>query len=150
MKLKIPPVVQFLIAAIALWLIDWQFPQFAVSFVGQRALSGALGLLGLSLGVIAIAGFRRAKTTVHPMDPSQASTLVITGLYKITRNPMYLGLLLILSAISIRLGNPLNVGVLIFFIWFMTEFQIKAEEESLREKFGEDYSAYCKKVRRWI
>jgi len=150
MKLKIPPVVQFLSAAIAMWLIDWRFPQFAVPFAGQYMVSSALFLSGAAIGLIAIAEFVRAKTTVNPTDPAKASKLVITGLYKFTRNPMYLGMLLILTGLVVRLGNPLNIGMLVFFIWFMTEFQIKPEEDGLREKFDGDYDAYCKKVRRWI
>ncbi len=150
MKLKIPPVVLFLFAAIAMWAIDWQLPQFSVFFEGQRVVSGAMLLSGLVIGGIAVARFRRAKTTVHPMEPSKASTLVISGLYKFTRNPMYLGMVVGLMGIALWFGNPLNIGMLIFFIWFMTEFQIKPEEESLRGIFGGDYEAYCKQVRRWI
>ena len=150
MKLTIPPVAQFLFIAITLYLIDWQLPQLAFSFEYQIMISRAFLITGLAIGVIAMAGFRKAKTTVHPMDPSKASTLVVTGLYKFTRNPMYLGMLCILGGLAIRLGNPLNIGMLIFFIWFMTQFQIKPEENILREKFGADYDDYCQKVRRWI
>ena len=150
MKLKIPPLIQFLFIAIAMWVVDWQFSQFAFFFEGQRAASSALFLSGLIMGSIAVSGFRRADTTPNPLDPSKASTLVISGLYKATRNPMYLGMLLGLTGIAIWFGNPLNIGMLILFVWYMTEFQIKPEEGSLREKFGGDYEAYCKKVRRWI
>jgi protein-S-isoprenylcysteine O-methyltransferase Ste14 len=150
MKLKIPPVVQFLLAAIAMWVIDWQLPQFAFSLAGQHIISSAVFLSGLIIVAIAIAGFRRADTTANPMDPSKANALVVNGLYKVTRNPMYLGMLLGLIGIAVWFGNPLNIGVLVFFVWYMTEFQIKPEEDSLREKFGGEYDAYCKKVRRWI
>ena len=150
MKLLIPPPAQGLITGLAMWGVARLLPQFATTFSGQSLLSYILIGLGLSIELIAIGAFFRARTTITPLKPDKASSLVIGGLYKISRNPMYLGLAILLTGWALRLGNPLNALLLISFIVYMTNFQIKPEEVILQEKFGEDYADYTKKVRRWI
>ena len=150
MKLKVPPVALVVICAIAMWLIEKQFQFLDFSFEYQPAIAAALSLLGIIIGGVAISDFIKAKTTVNPTAPASANTLVIKSLYRYSRNPMYLGMLLILSGWSVWLGSAAALPVLIFFVWYMNEFQIKPEEQALTEKFGAEYQAYCKKVRRWI
>jgi len=93
---------------------------------------------------------RRAGTTVDPMDPTKASSLVVSGIYRISRNPIYLALLLILMAWIIRQGNLVAVFLAVTFVWQLTHFQIRAEEQALEEIFREKYSEYRLEVRRWI
>ena len=150
MKLKVPPVAVVIICAAAMWLIDRQWQSLGFSHEFQNYVASALCALGLIIGAIAIGDFVKAKTTVNPTAPSNANTLVIKSLYRYSRNPMYLGMLLILSAWLAWLGNIAAFPILILFVWYMTEFQIKPEEQALTEKFGDEYQAYCKKVRRWI
>lgn len=150
MKLMVPPVIQVIVSAFAMHLIVIPFPQLDFTFVYQKLVSGALVAGGLIITFVAVYDFRKAKTTVNPTTPSQANTLIIGRLYRVSRNPMYLGFLMILSGWTFGLGNLAAIGILMLFIWYMTVFQIKPEEQALKDRFGADYEAYCKKVRRWI
>lgn len=150
MKTKIPPPVLAILFAAIIWAVDKHLAggEVAVSF--RVPMTALLGASAIALVASANMAFRKAKTTVNPMDPSKASTLVSTGVFTMSRNPMYLAVALLLSAWAVWLGNVFNLASIIGFVWYMTNFQIKAEEEALAKIFGEAYEAYCKKVRRWI
>ena len=107
-------------------------------------------VLGGILEVISLLQFFIKKTSVNPISPDNASTLVVTGLYNFTRNPMYLGMLLLLLAWGLYLGNAFNMLVAAGFVSYMNNFQIKPEEEALEKKFGGVYKNYMIKVRRWF
>ena len=92
----------------------------------------------------------RNKTTVSPVTPKNASALVSTGIYRYTRNPMYLGMLMLIIAIGLWIGNLMIIPASALFVWYITAYQIIPEEEALREKFGQAYDEYCNQVRRWI
>lgn len=94
--------------------------------------------------------FRRARTTVNPMKPDTASALVTGGIYRFTRNPMYLGDVLILLAIVVFFSHPLGLAGVVLFVAWMNLLQIPAEERALRARFGEAYDAYRARVRRWV
>lgn len=149
-KLTVPPVVQVIAAAISMWLVTQLAPLLDFTFVGQHLVSGALVACGLIVAIVAVGDFRKAKTTVNPKTPSEADKLIIKGPYRISRNPMYLGFLMILCGWALGLGNIASLGIPAIFVWYMTMFQIKPEEEALQKKFGADYDAYCKKTRRWV
>jgi len=89
-------------------------------------------------------------TTVHPHTPEKTSTVVDTGVYAYSRNPMYIALILIQLALALYLGNIACFAVIPFFIMYITQYQIKPEEEILTKRFPLAYQAYCKKVRRWL
>lgn len=113
-------------------------------------LAAMLLVTGAWLAVAGVIEFRRASTTVNPMAPSDSSTVVDTGVYRYTRNPMYLGFLLVLFAWAAWLAAPWALlGPVVFVAW-MTRFQILPEERALLERFGDDYRAYCRRVRRWV
>ena len=150
MKLIIPPPVQGLIFGTAMWFADKSFGALSYSLPGQKPVAYVLIGVGLLIELIAVGAFIKAKTTVNPLKPSSANRLVIEGLYRISRNPMYLGLAILLSGWLVWLSNPVNLVLLAAFIGYITLFQIKPEEAALRDKFGADYDAYCAKVRRWI
>jgi protein-S-isoprenylcysteine O-methyltransferase Ste14 len=150
MKLIIPPPVQGLITGIAMWGVAQGFPGFDLSFPFQKLLAGVFIAAGVGIEITAVAAFFKARTTITPLKPSKTSALVVKGLYRISRNPMYLGLTLLLTGWMVWLGNPLNLVLLGGFIGFITVFQIKPEEAALREKFGAAYDEYCAVVRRWI
>jgi len=100
--------------------------------------------------IAALIAFARARTTINPVEPEQAKTLVTTGLYQISRNPMYLAMALILLGGALRVGN---IGAFIaptLFVWAITMFQIKPEERALQSIFGEDFKAYRQQTRRWL
>ncbi len=116
----------------------------------QLPITLILLAIGLLLMVIAAGHFIAAKTTINPLRPANASTLITNGVFAISRNPIYLGDLLILAALAVWLGNMLNIALLALFVWYLNRFQIAPEERALRDKFGEAYAAYCSRVRRWL
>ncbi|GEQ77703.1 hypothetical protein CTTA_4708 [Comamonas testosteroni] len=94
--------------------------------------------------------FRRAKTTVNPVKANMASSLVIRGVYRYTRNPMYVGLLITLLAWAMFLANLLTALWAVVFVLYITRFQIIPEERVLTSLFGAEYGAYKGRVRRWV
>ncbi len=149
MKLKIPPVLQFIIFSILMWIVT-KVTTIHFTFERQKFISFFLFLIGIFINLTALYPFSKAKTTVNPLDPSVTSKLVVVGIYKYSRNPMYLGMLIGLMGGCILLGNYINITILVLFIWYISTFQIKPEEKILTTLFGEEYTLYCKKVRRWI
>jgi protein-S-isoprenylcysteine O-methyltransferase Ste14 len=150
MKLKIPPAIQTLVFAILMWLINRLTYHVHIKFENQQILSWTLFCIGVLIGIIALYNFKKSNTTVDPTKPEKASQLVSTGIYKFSRNPMYLAMFFVLLALAIQLGNIYSLAVLILYVWFITRFQIKPEEEVLTKLFGESYINYSKKVRRWL
>ena len=150
MNLKIPPLIVTLTIGIAMWFVARVLPNVSVQFPLRTALAIGLLLLGLCVMGFAVGLFRKADTTVNPFQPEQASSLVVTGIFSRTRNPMYLGMLLILLGWGVWLANFANIVLVAAFVWFMNRFQIRHEEQALRERFGDTYASYCAKVRRWL
>jgi len=115
----------------------------------------ALGALAMALmgGVISAAGaraFRRAQTTINPMKPEKTSALVTEGIYRVTRNPMYVGLLCVLAGWAFYLAAPWVLAGPAAFFAYISRFQIAPEERVLSAMFGEAYAAYQAQVRRWL
>jgi protein-S-isoprenylcysteine O-methyltransferase Ste14 len=108
-----------------------------------------LACIGQSISIAGILAFRRAKTTVNPVQASSASSLVIRGVYRYTRNPTYVGLLLPPLAWAVFLANPLAVLWVVVFVLYISRFQIIPEERVLASLFGAEYEAYKARVRRW-
>ena len=94
--------------------------------------------------------FRRARTTVNPLRPANSSALVTSGIYRHTRNPMYLGMATLLAAWATWLGTPWALFGIVAFVAWITRFQIIPEERVLANLFGADFAAYRARVRRWI
>lgn len=106
--------------------------------------------LSAAIAILAFASFRLARTTINPLDPSRASSLVTGGIFRFSRNPMYLSLLLLLVAYAIRLEPGMEwLGPVVFFA-YVTRFQILPEERILAEKFGDAFIEYRNRTRRWI
>ncbi|MDP9086302.1 MAG: isoprenylcysteine carboxylmethyltransferase family protein, partial [Pseudomonadota bacterium] len=98
----------------------------------------------------AFAAFAKAKTTINPVAIDTASSLVSTGIYGVSRNPMYVGLAALLVALALAEGNLWLLLGPLFFVVFTTRFQIVPEERAMLAKFGDDYAAYRRRVRRWL
>ncbi len=94
--------------------------------------------------------FRRTGTTVNPLDPAQASALVTSGPNAVTRNPMYVGMTGLLAAHGVVRGGWRTALPVAAFVGVIDRFQIRPEEAALRDHFGDDFDAYCRRVRRWI
>jgi protein-S-isoprenylcysteine O-methyltransferase Ste14 len=150
LELKIPPVAVALITAACMWFAARAVPEFDVPFTGHVVVSGMVALSGGFIALSGVLAFSRAGTTVNPMKPGSSSSLVVTGIYSVTRNPMYLGLLLVLLAWAIYLANVLTVLLLPGFVWYMGRYQIEPEEKALAALFGPEFAAYAARVRRWI
>ncbi len=150
MKLKIPPPIVGLIFAALMWAVDSLFPTIAIDFPGQRVLSALFVGFGFAIAFAAFFSFRKAGTTVDPLAPEKATQIVRGGVFRLSRNPMYLGLALLLVACAIWMGNIFNVVTFFLFVAYLTVFQIRPEEQALTELFGSDYESYREEVRRWI
>lgn len=149
-ELKIPPAAQFLVAMAGMWLLAKYVPALAVEIPGRKVFVVLLFCLGGIVAVPAIVAFRSAGTTVDPRRPDKASRLVVRGVYRYSRNPMYLGLLCLLGAWAIYLSNLLTFAVLPLFVLAMNRLQIRPEEAAMAAQFGDEYRAYKDSVRRWI
>lgn len=150
LELKIPPVAVALITAAGMWYVARAVPGIEVSFPGREVVSGLVAGAGGFIALSGVVVFSRAGTTVNPMKPGSSSALVQSGIYAVTRNPMYLGVLLVLLAWAIYLANVLTLLFLPGFVWYMNWFQIEPEERALTSLFGPEFTAYVARVRRWL
>jgi protein-S-isoprenylcysteine O-methyltransferase Ste14 len=150
LELKIPPVLFFFFTATLMWLMTLVSNELDIN-TKIRFIIGAVSLLiGGFIAISGIVGFRKAKTTVNPTKLNKASSLVCSGIYRYTRNPMYTGLLFVLIAWGCFLGSLFSLLFIFVFLLYMTQFQIKPEERVLESIFGEDYNNYKERVRRWL
>lgn len=150
LELKVPPPAVALLMAALMWLCAWAVPAFGFLFPARDLYAIGLAVAGAVTDGLAIVSFVRAGTTVNPMKPASASSLVVSGIYKLTRNPMYLASLLFLAAWAIHLSNVVAFLLLPAFILYMNRFQITPEERALAALFGQDFAAYKSRARRWL
>ena len=147
---KIPPPIVGAIAAAAMWLVSSVGPSLPLDDTLRRVLTGVLVAIGLGFDLFGLHAFRTARTTFNPLHPERASVLVVTGVYAITRNPMYVGLLFLLLGWAVYLSTwPAFAGPILTMI-YITRFQILPEERILAGVFGERYAQYVRRVRRWL
>jgi len=133
-----------------MWFASSLGPPVVVPFGVRVGAALALVVIGQSISIFGIVSFRRAKTTINPHKPSAASSLVTSGVYRYTRNPMYLGLSVTLMGWAVFLSNPLALLAVPLFVLYINKFQINPEERVLSSLFGAEYAAYKEKVRRWL
>jgi len=150
MNIKILPPLVMVVFGCAMYLLDRFLPVGEFDFFGRGPLVYIVLAFGFLIMAIALFQFSRVKTTTNPLNPDKASTLVTRGIFNYTRNPMYLGMLLLLIAFGLKLGNAFNTILAAGFVYYMNHFQIKHEEDALTKKFGKEYKLYCKAVRRWF
>jgi protein-S-isoprenylcysteine O-methyltransferase Ste14 len=150
LELKIPPPLVALLIAVAMWGISLATPLADVPAQARLIMAIAIAIAGIAAATSGVAAFRRAKTTTNPLKPETSSTLVTSGIYRITRNPMYVGLALVLLAWAVFLSSAWALLGLLVFVPYITRFQIIPEERILSGMFGAAYSEYQTKVRRWL
>ena len=148
MNNKIPPPIVTFICGLAIYSSRTLFNQF-FSY-NNNIISLFLLILGFAIFLSAVKSFRRQKTTVNPLKPRQASSLVTSGIFKFSRNPMYLGMLTVLLSISFNFNLMGGIITSLFFYVFITKFQIIPEEVAMNELFGDQFIEYSKKTRRWL
>ena len=148
LELKLPPPALALLLALLMWLAPmWVAP---LPWAWRIALAAALLGLGLAIGLVAVAACWRARTTIHPSHPMRTTALVTGGVFRFSRNPMYLCQLLCLLAWAAYLSNPLALALAPLFVLYLNRFQIDPEERALAVLFGARYAAYKSAVRRWL
>lgn len=148
LELKVPPPAVVLLCAIAMWLAA--SPSGAFALPNRLAIAVSLAVLGALISTAGLVSFRRARTTVNPTRPDAASSLVATGIYRFTRNPMYLGLFLVLAGWAAYLSNFVALAGPLLFALYINRFQIVPEERALAAKFGTAFDDYRRRTRRWI
>ena len=150
LELKIPPPAVAALIAGAMWGISLVAPLLEMPAFFRIAAAVTIALVGVSFSLAGVISFRRAGTTVNPMKPETTSSLVCSGIYRVSRNPMYVGLLFILVAWAVFLSSAWALLGPLAFVLYINRFQITPEERMLSAMFGAGYSAYKSSVRRWL
>lgn len=150
LELKIPPPAVALLMAIAMWGLAPPLSLLALPTQLRVALAVLLALLGFVIAFSGVVSFRRAKTTITPLKPEAASALVTSGVYRYTRNPMYLGLTAALVGWALYLSSAWALLGPLAYAIYITRFQIMPEERALQSLFGSHFSDYQQRVRRWL
>ena len=146
--LKIPPPLLVLILVVSSFFSSKKINIILIP--NQNMVSIIILLVGLLILIIPVSNFIKYKTTIDPIKFKKVNKLITSGIYKYSRNPMYLGLLMIVISSSILYLNIYSVTTPFLFYWWINRFQIKREEIFLTEKFGKEYLSYKTKTRRWI
>lgn len=154
LETKIPPPVVMVVCAAGAWLthqlLFLPLINHPLSQSVTTVLAAIIFALGIGTDLLSLKRFWLAKTTVNPLKPHTSSHLVTSGIYRFTRNPMYVGLMLWLVAWAVYLNSLLCLIWPLIFVAYVTRFQIRPEERFLRELFGEEYLAYLKSTPRWL
>lgn len=147
---KIPPPLVTLLAIAGIYLCSALAALAPLVIAPFYGLSAALAMLGLGIMLAGALEFRRAKTTVNPLAPEQASELVISGIFKRTRNPMYLGMAIIILAATLAIGHLIGLVWAMGFMLYIQVYQIHPEEKAMQKLFGDSFTRYRQEVRRWL
>jgi len=149
-ELKISPVMLTIILAVLMWLMARVTEGYSIAPALRFGAMFSLFTAGTALAVAGILEFRKARTTVNPWRPHASSELVINGIYRWTRNPMYLALQLALVGWGLGLANLYSLLLGFVFVPYMNRFQIQPEENALTRTYGREFRDYCLRVRRWL
>lgn len=147
---KIPPPVVTLLFAVMMWLLSISESSLALALPWRTTIAILLWTAGSVIAVAGLLEFRRAKTTVNPLNPEAATAIVSSGIYRFSRNPMYLGLLFALIGWAVWLSHLLAFALIPLFVLYLNRFQIEPEERVLTAKFGGQFRDYARSVRRWV
>jgi len=149
-KPRVPPPILMLLAAAVMWALCRWLPLSHWSGGAWNRAGAVPAAIGSIIAVAAFVRFRQVRTTVNPMDPSKATQLVTDGVFHISRNPMYLGLVLLLIGWAVWLDSASPWFIPPLFMIVITRVQIIPEEQALERLFGAQYVAYRRSVARWI
>ncbi len=150
LELKIPPLLLTIICAALMGFVALVTPEFPVLDGVSGILSTTFLLAGALFAVLGVLAFSKADTTVNPTRPEASSVLVTWGVYRYTRNPMYVGFLFMLVGWGLYLSNAYALVFTAGFVGYMNRFQIQPEEKALESIFGAEFLAYKNRVRRWL
>jgi len=149
LELKIPPMLMLSLIAALMWSVSQLVPAAEFHLPARRLIALGFAVIGVGVAIAGVVSFRMAKTTVNPVKPQDASMLVVSGVYRFTRNPMYLGSLFLLIGWGAFLANFAAVVLVPSLVLYLNRFQIGPEERALTSLFPE-FSIYRAKVRRWL
>ena len=147
---RIPPPIILIITLALIYGVSRVDDLIILSAAMRLYVSIGLLLLGLGIMIAGVTSFRKVATTINPLKPETASSLVIGGVFHYTRNPMYLGMLVLAFAAVIKSTSVLSLIVVLGFYLFLTRFQIIPEERAMLKLFGDEFVQYQRRVRRWI
>lgn len=150
LETKIPPPIIMAVFALTIWLLRGIGPAIPLYGAIKGACVAIFFGLAIVIDVLAILEFRKFKTTINPLSPDKANSIVKTGIFAHTRNPMYLGMLILLISWAIFNGAIIGLAIIPFFWLYITKFQIIPEERALIAKFGQEYLDYLKCVKPWL
>lgn len=150
LELMIPPDLVWVLVAVLMWRVSVKTPRVTLPSPLRVGVAVALTILGVWLVIAARNSLARARTTWRPMSPLQTTSLVASGVYGVSRNPIYLGMLLVLFGFAAALASPVAAVLSAAFVLYLNRFQIGPEERALLEILGQEYADYVERVRRWI
>lgn len=150
LTLRVPPPLVGALIALGMWSVSAWGPRWELALALRWTAVVVLVLAGLAFDGAALLAFRAARTTINPLKPERVSALVTGGVYRFSRNPMYVGMALFLTAWAVYLSALLPLAGVGVFVAYITRFQIRPEEQVLLDVFGEDYADYAARVRRWL
>ena len=150
LELLVPPLLVLLAAGLLMWLVAVFVTATRIDIPFRTIIGWALLGAGVLIDVIGVLQFRRARTTFNPIKVDTAANLVTTGIYRLSRNPMYVGQTLMLLAWAVYLQNWLTLPLVAAFVFWIDRFQIVPEERVLEAKFGGQFQRYRGEVRRWL
>ena len=150
LELRVPPPVVAVVMAAAMYLASKRMPEPHLDFPARVPMVAILAAAGLAVDFAGLWAFRRHRTTVNPLHPNKATSLVTSGIYRWTRNPMYLGLSFLLTGWAFWLSTVVSFLGLPIVVIYLTLFQILPEERALRAKFPMEVADYTRRVRRWL
>jgi protein-S-isoprenylcysteine O-methyltransferase Ste14 len=150
LELKIPPPIVALLVGVAMWKIASMLPSLDVPLLIREVTARVLIIVAFAIALPGFVALIKAKTTFNSMKPKATSSLVTSGIYRFTRNPMYLSVLLMLLAWAIFLSSAWALVGPVAFVLYINRFQIKPEERALAAMFGTEYAEYKGRVRRWL
>ena len=133
-----------------MWAVAEVGPQFDLALQARYVVAGVLVVVGLAFDLLGLIAFRASRTTINPLRPERSTALVTGGVYRVTRNPMYVGMALLLLAWAVYLSSLLAFAGPVVFVLYITRFQIQPEERALQAIFGEDFGRYAARIRRWL
>ena len=150
LELRVPPVAVGAASGAAMWVIARVLPAWQLRIPGWSVAAAVVAAAGVAVSLAGVREFRRAHTTVDPTRPATSTSLVTSGIYRYTRNPMYVGFTGVLLGWAIWLASPPALIVVALYVVYITRFQIVPEERVLRASFGDAFAAYCARTRRWL
>ena len=145
---KIIPPVYLLTSLILIFVLDRYLPVRKIITSPFNYSGIVVGFCGLALAASGVISFKKAGTAIRPFESS--TFLVTDGLYRYTRNPMYLGMVILLIGVATYLGSLTPYIVIPVFFLIIQQCFIKHEEPFLENIFGQEYLDYKDKVRRWF